>query len=191
VDLDDPALEAYRSVCLTNRVDMRVGDRKRVVGTLNEVVEEELNNDPDAIGFMGDDHRPRTAGWDKRFMEVISEGGPRIVYGNDLLVGDRFPTAGVLTADIPRQLGYLVPPILTHLNFDLVWKNWGDALGRITYLDDVIIEHMHPAAGKAELDPGYLEANSVQQVAEDGAAYESYMKTDFAFDVLRLTALLL
>ncbi|MGW5641071.1 hypothetical protein, partial [Streptomyces sp. NPDC003832] len=45
---------------------------------------------------------------------------------------------------------------------------------RITYLDDVIIEHLHPAAQKAVVDTGYVECNSPEQVASDSAAYYEY-----------------
>lgn len=191
VDRDDPTLDAYRAACDSYGVEYRVGERLRCVGTLNEVTREVLDaNRATAIGFMGDDHRPRTPGWDQRFMDTLAGGGPGIVYGNDLLVGDRFPTAGVLTRDIPDTLGYLVPPILTHLNFDVIWKNWGDALGRITYLDDVIIEHMHPAAGKARLDKGYLSVNNDEMVRVDGEAYTLYMAGGFESDVAKLKALL-
>jgi hypothetical protein len=45
---------------------------------------------------------------------------------------------------------------------------------RITYLGDVVIEHLHPANGKAKLDQGYEECNSPEQVSSDSAAYYAY-----------------
>src|SRR5690606_31036209 len=120
------------------------------------------------LGFMGDDHRPRPAAmpWDQRIRICLS-GGPGIVYGNDLLQGERMATAVAMTSDIVQTLGYMVPPTLVHLCADLVWMAWGRGMQRITYLDDMTIEHLHPAAGKASLDAVYEECNSSEQVSAD------------------------
>lgn len=181
LDEDDPTLDEYRS----HEIDAigagffyHINPRLRLAGTLNHIVNQySASKDFTAIGFMGDDHRPRTKGWDQRFAETLS-GGAGVVYGNDLLVGDRFPTAVAMTADIPATLGYFCPPGFVHLCLDLVWKDWGEGMGRITYLDDVVIEHMHPANGKAKLDDRYAEVNSTEMVSADTTAYFAY-KADF------------
>ena len=143
------------------------------------------------IGFVGDDHRPRTPGWAERFAETLSGGGPGFVYGNDLLMGERMPTAVAMTADVVRTLGYMAPPELYHLNVDVCWLEWGRALGRITYLPDVVIEHMHPAAGKAKLDDGYLAVNSRDMVEVDGAEWARYWhEGGFQRDVEKLRGLI-
>lgn len=193
LDIDDPELDAYRRefecIPAAREVAIYVGPRLRLAGTLNEAVSK---NAPyfAAVGFMGDDHRPRTKGWDARFAECLS-GGAGIVYGNDLLVGAKFPTAVMMTSDIPRALGYMCPPGFTHLCLDLVWKDWGDGMGRITYLDDVVIEHVHPAAQKAPLDAGYEYANSPEMVSADSAAYFAYRDTGgLSADLVKLKELL-
>lgn len=177
VDDDDPDLDEYveylEESLLDFDVDWCVEPRLRLAGTLNAAAAMAVTCGYKAIGFMGDDHRPRTPGWDVRFAECLSAGAG-VVYGNDLLVGARFPTAVMMTSDIPATLGYYCPPGLVHLCLDLVWKDWGDGLNRITYLDDVIIEHLHPAAQKAQMDAVYHECNSPQQVATDSEAYVSY-----------------
>jgi hypothetical protein len=68
----------------------------------------------------------------------------------------------------------MAPDCLVHLCLDLVWVDWGKGMGRITYLDDMVIEHLHPANGKAAVDQGYEEANSPEQVSTDSAAYYDY-----------------
>lgn len=178
VDEDDPAFGAYETALGVAtakhfNIDWASGPRLRLAGTLNEAVREMVPHYA-AVGFMGDDHRPRTEGWDRRFAECLS-GGTGVVYGNDLLVGSKFPTAVMMTSDIPATLGYFCPPPMVHLCLDLVWKDWGDGIGRITYLHDVIIEHMHPAAEKANMDHGYAECNSSDQVSADSAAYLEYV----------------
>jgi hypothetical protein len=79
---------------------------------------------------------------------------------------------------------------MVHLCLDLVWVDWGRAIDRLAYLPDTVIEHMHPAVGKAASDAGYEEANSAHQTAADHAAYEAYRKGPaFAADVEKLRTL--
>lgn len=191
IDFDDPEEMAYITAYYDSKPskNMHIAstERLRLAGTLNYWAADAL---PDfkAIGFMGDDHRPRTKGWDQRFAECLS-GGAGVVYGNDLLVGDRFPTAVCMTSDIPDTLGYFCPPGFTHLCLDLVWKDWGVGMGRITYLDDVVIEHMHPANGKAEFDDRYAEVNSEAMVSLDTKAYVDYCEHALASDIEKLKKL--
>ncbi|MFJ4785137.1 glycosyltransferase family A protein [Streptomyces sp. NPDC088794] len=178
VDKDDPELAAYKAQAKVYADDARVRfvywARKRLVGTLNQAAVKNAG-DYQFLAFLGDDHRPRPGAmpWDERIRICLS-GGPGIVYGNDLLQGEAMATAVAMTSDIVQTLGYMAPPAMVHLCVDLVWLDWGRGMGRITYLDDMVIEHLHPAAGKAELDAGYEEANSEQQVSADSAAYYDY-----------------
>jgi len=139
-----------------------------------------------AVGFMGDDHRPRNIGWDADYIDTLHALGSGFVYGNDLLQGQLMPTQVAFTADIARELGWMAPPCLHHLCVDLVWLEIGRALDAIVYLDDVIVEHMHPLAGKARMDRGYRVANSTVMARHDSAAYERYLETDLPVDVAKL-----
>ncbi|GFE20038.1 glycosyltransferase family A protein [Streptomyces nigrescens] len=178
VDTDDPELAAYKAHAAELKGDGRVrftfGKRRRLCGTLNAQAAKAAKSYR-YLAFMGDDHRPRPAAmpWDARIRECLS-GGPGIVYGNDLLMGERMPTAVAMTSDIVRALGFMAPSCLVHLCLDLVWLDWGRGMQRITYLDDMVIEHLHPAAGKADTDAGYEEVNSSEQVSADSAAYYDY-----------------
>src|SRR6185369_3994131 len=60
---------------------------------------------PFAIGFMGDDHLPRTYGWDTAHLTALRDLGTGIVYGDDLLQRRRLPTQCAMTADIVQALG--------------------------------------------------------------------------------------
>ncbi|MGA4875838.1 glycosyltransferase family 2 protein [Streptomyces lydicamycinicus] len=178
VDTDDPELAAYKAHATELKGDERIrftfGKRRRLCGTLNAQAVKAAKTYR-FLAFLGDDHRPRPAAmpWDARIRECLS-GGPGIVYGNDLLMGERMPTAVAMTSDIVTTLGYFAPPVLTHLCLDLCWLDWGKGMQRITYLDDMVIEHLHPANGKAEVDAGYEECNSQEQVSADSAAYYDY-----------------
>lgn len=194
VDKDDPELAAYKQQAKALADDGRVRfvywARKRLVGTLNQAAVKNAG-DYRFLAFMGDDHRPRVADmpWDARIRECLS-GGPGIVYGNDLLQGEAMATAVAMTSDIVTTLSYMAPPALVHLCADLCWIDWGRGMGRITYLPDMVIEHLHPAAGKADVDQGYEEVNSPEQVSSDSTAYYEYRDGGgLAADLAKLRAL--
>lgn len=157
-----------------------------LVKALNYAVSCGYAEEYEALGFMGDDHRPRTYGWDSAYLESLRELGYGYVYGNDLLMGERIPTQVAISSSIIRALGFFGPPGFTHLNVDLSWKDMGEALGKLRYLPDVIIEHMHPAVGKAQNDSGYQHVNSRMMVKLDGIEYERWKKEDFRNQVHRV-----
>ena len=137
----------------------------------------------DFFAFLGDDHRPRTAEWDLQLMAAMQRR-PSMAYGNDLLQGKRLPTMITMTSDIVKALGGMVPPNMKHLYLDNFWKKLGEDLGSLTYLDDVIVEHMHPVAGKAEWDEGYKEVNAQEVYSFDALAYQNYIQSE-AYEALK------
>lgn len=139
----------------------------------------------DYIGFMGDDHVPRTDGWDEKLVEALDER-PGIAYGNDLHQGESLPTALVMSSDIVRILGYMCPPGQEHLYLDDFWKTLGTAVGNLKYCPDVVIEHMHPHVGKAPWDESYALTNDASQYQRDHAAYGRFLTGQWPADVIRL-----
>lgn len=190
LDADDPKHRLY--TLAVREPHATIGPPVGMAGALNTAAVDIAYNHRryKYIGFLGDDHAPRTGGWDKLIVEALDHLGTGIVYGNDLFQGAALPTAVFMTANIVRALGYMVPPGLGHLFLDNVWLNWGQALNRIGYLDDVIIEHLHPAAGKADTDEGYERVNAPAQYERDGEAFRRYMDGRFHDDVTKLRALL-
>jgi hypothetical protein len=90
---------------------------------------------------MGDDHFPRTHGWDQAYLDALRELGTGIVYGNDLLQGHRLPTQCAMTADIVRRWGYMALPTLRHMYVDNFWRDLGNAADCLRYLPEVVVEH--------------------------------------------------
>lgn len=178
VDEDDPKLDGYLALQLPSPLTMEVceivGPRRRLGGILNELARR-LAPYYQYIGFMGDDHLPRTKWWVEEFSQELNSLQAGIVYGNDLLQGDRLPTAAVMTSNIIQTLGYMSPPVLTHMYIDDAWLAWGRGIDSITYMPEVIIEHIHPAANKTVQDAGYLEANS--HMDSDRIQWENYVNT--------------
>lgn len=177
VDHDDPKAKKYVRMGL-NRLIV-IHDRLRLGGTLNWAARKYADL-YDAIGFMGDDHLPRTEAWDLRVLEALDvETGqaPRVVYGNDLLQGANLPTAVFMHSRIIRALGYMVPPGMIHLYLDNFWKDLGQSLNGLVYLPEVVIEHMHPVAGKADWDERYAEVNAPAVDLGDKAKFQEYQES--------------
>jgi hypothetical protein len=143
-----------------------------------------------ALGFMGDDHYPRTNCWDEIMVEELQLMQSGLVYGNDKLQEDKIPTQIAMTSDIPLALGFMTLPRLKHLYADNFWLDLGQALGRIKYLPDVVIEHLHPAAGKAQHDSGYQFSGDARLDQEDKRTYHNYLNNDFEADVKNVSAMI-
>lgn len=170
VDEWDAALSIYPHMAI------REGPRRRLVGTLNHHAGRlaEAANPPFAIGFMGDDHRPETRGWDSRYLDALTELRTGIVYGDDGHQGANLPTQVAMTSDIIRRLGFMAPPPLTHMYCDNFWADLGRGADCIRYLSEVTVTHYHPGAGKATWDASYRESNAADRYASDKAAYDRY-----------------
>lgn len=193
VDDDDPMLSEYLRIMDHLEPEVGplahcvVGERLRLGPTLNARAVEAARLYR-YVGFMGDDHLPRTNAWDDRITDHLADLRTGIVYGNDLLQGQALPTAVFMTADVIDTLGYFSPPELIHMYLDDAWKAWGEGMGRLRYLDDVVIEHMHPVAGKADGDVLYGESNAV--MGKDSIAYDHYkVSGELHADIAKLTAL--
>lgn len=128
----------------------------------------------DYFVFMGDDHLPRTQGWDKALVEAIGlDQG--IAYGDDLLQGANLPTAYAMSRGLVDELRGMTFPGCIHLFFDNFVKQLGIDLNCLKYLPDVIIEHIHPAAGKAEMDAGYERVNQPKWYEQDLLTLQKYL----------------
>jgi hypothetical protein len=184
VDDDDPTAEKYRAARapIAQGVHVVTSSNASMVDALNRAAVNLSVGAPCAIAFMGDDHRPRTVGWDRAYLDALA-AQPGIVYGNDLIQGPNLPTQCAMSTEVVRALGHMVPPVLTHLYADNYWRDLGKACGCLTYLPDVVIEHLHPVAGKAEVDDGYRRVNAPEMYQRDAAAYETYMREHGGRDV--------
>jgi hypothetical protein len=188
--IDNDDLKTYQGLvdktAGLDNVKVVVADRMGMNGTLNHWALW-FSPDYDYICFMGDDHLPRTGGWDTKLAEAIgSDVG--ISYGNDLLQGENLPTAVVMSSKIIRATGFMSPPNLKHLFLDNYWLAMGQALGNANYLPDVIIEHLHYTNGKAEHDERYAAVNNSEMHNGDQAIFAEYLATEFATDVANVKA---
>ena len=193
LDDDDPALDGYadafnHGTTVPEWCEVIIGPRYRLGPTLNRLAPV-FAAGRTAVGFMGDDHRPRTLRWDERLDELHNATPLAVVYGNDLVRGADLPTAVSIDARIIGELGYMVPPDAVHLYLDDYWRRLGTDLGTLVYADDLVIEHCHPTAGTAPFDDRYAEVNAAELYAADEATFLAHLVHVHPDDIARLTAL--
>lgn len=195
VDSDDPQVVQYRKIQMPSWATLHVGQRLRLGPTLNLYAARYLNqqymaaNRGNIIGFLGDDHRPRTPGWDQVISDTAKQTGTSVLYGDDRIQGPNLPTAVALTTDIVKTLGYMVPPGAIHLYLDNFWLYIGKSIGRLKYLPGVVIEHVHPITGKVPSDPGYAEVNSSEMYAHDEKVFNDWKRDEGDKAIARLLEL--
>lgn len=194
VDDDDPTLAGYAELAesRTDILTVRRGRRRSLTGWTNRAaLEHALADDPTLfLASLGDDHLPRTPGWDAELVgEIGKMDGPGWAYGNDLLQGERIPTAWVQSTQLVKALGWMALPCCEHLCIDSAVYDLGHAAGRIAYRQDIVVEHMHPAVRKAPTDGTYREGNSAERNELDGAAYHAWLGEGFERDAATVRAL--
>jgi hypothetical protein len=190
VDNDDDidAYFALRGRCWQPlRVRWHLGTRKTLSAWTNQIAREAAGQYR-AFASLGDDHIPRTPGWDRLLLEAITAmGGTGIAYGDDTIMGERLPTAPVISADIVAALGWMMLPDLRHMCVDLAWKDIGLGAGCLAYVRGVTVEHMHWGVSKSPLDATYAEAEARHQ--EDRDAYAKWRDERMAGDIAMVRAL--
>ena len=144
IAIDDDQSDLYPRL---DGVIYEVNPRLRMNGTLN-LVANKYADKYETIFFLGDDHLVQTPSWDEYLTKAIAHKGYGLAYGNDLLQGRGLATAVMMSTNIIRAVGYMAPPNLVHLFMDNYWMILGQRLGTLWYFENVIIEHLHPVAGK-------------------------------------------
>jgi len=176
VDESDPELGVYQEVAKTRpdvaRVEVVIGGW--MVAALNEAATRVVE-DPEvsAISFLGDDHRPRTVGWDAAYLSALRELGAGVVYGDDLLQHDFVPTQCAMSASIIRELKWMAHPSLRHMYVDTLWRDMANEARKLRYLPDIIVEHLHYINGKATEDEGYQRVNAPEVFSRDEEAFRA------------------
>ena len=185
-DQDDPRSGEYADIMLTPK-DARFGmdiDRPAVrllpptktgdmVRAMNSAIAPYLVFDELILGCVNDDMVFLTPGWDRKVLDAQAKR-KGIVFGNDLFQGQDLVTSPFIHVDVLRAIGYYCLPVCRHLFVDNAWKDLGTKAKCLTYLPDVVIEHLHPFAGKAEWDKTYEEGNNQVVIDHDREAYERW-----------------
>ncbi len=178
--IDEDDADSYPRI---DGVLYEVNPRMGMNGTLNHVAVKYADQYK-YIAFMGDDHRIRTFGWDIVMTEKIGSFG--LAYGNDLFQKAALPTAILMSSKIIKSLGFMAPPKQKHMYLDNFWLDLGNKLNAIHYLDDVIIEHLHFATKKSDIDATYAETNTSAVYEADKIAYYDYKINQMDSDIEKI-----
>lgn len=180
-DDDEHYYDRYKNVIYT------VNPNERFVPKLNRAALH-FKDEYKCIAFFGDDHIIKTK-WESAMLDYFQNHNDiGICYGNDLLQGERLPTAVCMTSNIISNLGYMVPKTLLHMYADNFWIDLGKATNSIAYFNDIIWEHLHPDIGKATRDTQYQYAAAV--VNHDLIEYQNYLRNgQFDHDVSIINSL--
>jgi len=58
-------------------------------------------------------------------------------------------------------------------------------LNALRYIPEVVLEHLHPVAGKAEWDDQYREVNAPEVYSADRIALDNYLASDAYKELLK------
>lgn len=160
---------ARLSVSFHTRPRMQLGPWTNV---LSEIA---IGEGFDVLASFGDDHRPRTRGWDTMVMEAMRRIAGGLVYTRDGLQDARLPTAPFWSARVIEALGWYFPPGQLHLYADDFWLRLAGDLGRCVYLPGVLVEHLHPSAGHRVADAVNEESDALYD--HDQQAFERFVRS--------------
>lgn len=192
VDADDPTVRRYDVFDVNGwRALLKHPQHLPMVVKLNDSARYALaERDWPYIAFMGDDHVPKTVGWAQRYVNELKVLGTGVVYGDDLVQGEKLCTQWAMTTDIVRALGRMVPADVEHMYCDNSVMDLAREAGCLKYLADVRIEHAHPVAGRGAWDAGYERVNSRDQYRRDHASYMRWREERMSDDVTAVKALI-
>lgn len=186
LDKDDP--EASNYIQLLGEVVLWKESR-----TYTQIINEAFKRHPEEEFYCvtNDDFVFHTEGWDiKLIQEIENKGGTGIAFGNDLVQGPNMPTCSVISGDIPRALGWLQYPKLTHLFGDTILGQLGRQANCLFYRHDVVIEHRHFMTKQVPPDDIYRKTNSQEMYRQDEAAYIKWFKSQMPTDVATVKGLI-
>lgn len=135
----------------------------------------------DVIGWMADDNRFRTPGWDERVVREFADPAIGFVALNDLFWSERDKAVNVfIRSSIPKALGWYANPGQRHHYMDDTWRVLGISTDSYRYLDDVICEHLHPSIGKGDWDDEYLDHESKDLYRVEDRAFIDWIQQHFS-----------
>lgn len=133
-------------------------------GSLQASLQWCFTNYPDAsqYGWLADDTRPRTHGWDVALEEAAGNWG--LAYARDLWLSETPVELSNLQAGwnlssglcwggaLVRAVGWWALPGVKQAGIDTAWTEIVRPLGLHAYRADVTVEHLHYKAGKRPID---------------------------------------
>lgn len=182
VDEDDPRLDGYRELQDLPGLSIVVGPRRSLSAWTNDLAARQpwvTGEPPRFFASLGDDHLPRTPGWDRILVHAIENLGGLLggwSWGSDGLRSDMLPTYWVVSAPVVKRLGYVMLPQCEHMYVDNAVRDLASASQRSVICPDVLVEHVHPVnpMHRHRWDASYQHSNRREQYDRDGRAYAGW-----------------
>ena len=175
LDDDDPAAGGYPAPA--DRVSYETGPRRSLAAWTNQVAVSRAG-DYRAVCSLGDDHLPRTPGWDRLLLAATGPGGG-FAYPDDLLQGANLATCCLVSSPIVAALGWMMLPGCAHYYVDNAWMELGRAAGCLAYVPGAVVEHVHWIRG-APRDATYDQAEP--RMTADRIAFATWKAGQLAAD---------
>lgn len=162
IDEDDPERKGYEALAQRHPFVQVELNRLRVPFMLHYNLVFQRHPNYEYYSATNDDFVYHTERWDELLMGEIERkfSGWGWAFGNDLHRGEKLPTTSVVSGNICRVLGWLQMPWLRRNFGDDAVLVMGQALNRISYVPDVVIEHRHPSIGKNVQDKIYKKGRT-------------------------------
>jgi hypothetical protein len=183
LDTDDVTAADYKLPVMPE-IEVTELTRMRFTGKVNYVAVDAMY-EYDVIGWLNDDVVFKTNDWEKQIIDSI-ESGNLICYPDDGFNGQKLCTFPFVDARLVRAVGFMALEAVTHCYCDNYWMEIGRAFGLIEYLPDFLLEHLHPYAGKSEMDETYMIGNNNWQRQRDHYCFEHYKRFDLLGDIEKI-----
>lgn len=187
LDSADPALGGYEFS--GDGVEVTSCEGNMIVRT-NSVAMTVAYSPVTIVGWMADDNRMRTPGWDERVTETLARPNVLFTNLNDLFWSEKFPNDKpvntFIRTTVVRALGWFANPAQRHHYMDDTWRLLGYSTDSMVYLPDVICEHMHPAIGKGQSDEQYRAIDEGKFAGDEQGLFQQWLWTAFREDRLRV-----
>ena len=113
----------------------------------------------DILLLASDDMHPRVKGYDTVIRDAMEQHYPDldgVLFFNDGHRGSNLNTLCILGRTYYNRFGYIYHPSYRSFYCDNEFTEEADRLGRQTYIDQTIIEHVHPDHGFVCMDASYV-----------------------------------
>lgn len=121
---------------------------------------------------LSDDWEPPMH-WDKLIIDAIGDTSkPAVLAVSDGHRTDNLLCMAILTRARYKQQGYLFHPEFFSMFSDNHFTDRAYADGVVIDAKDIVIEHLHPAFGKADMDETYARSNSTQNYDRGSKTFE-------------------
>lgn len=168
------SLTMMETFCLTSKVSDLILLTKE--GSITQLINTVNFDGYDYVGVTNDDVAYCTDGWDVKLISSIKNNFG-FAFGDDGTNNSTLPAICIMTANIPRTLGFIQLPAVTHLCGDLVWQYIGQKLNCLYYNKNVKILHNHFLHG-FEKDEVYEKTNSKEMYNHDNKSFRQWIRTE-------------